>query len=86
MAHVVQSSEHCRGRTTHAAAQQAGRRTPYKAVSVAGVPISEEAMPHYGVSATPTLIAINKRGVVRVYSPARLTEQRLASEIERVPR
>jgi len=61
-------------------------RTTYKAVSLAGVPIAGEPMLLYGVSATPTFVVIDKRGVVRFYSPTRLTEQRLASEIEKVLR
>ena len=61
-------------RTTNAAAQQTVRRTPYKAVSVAGVPTDEEAMLRYEISATPTFVVIDKKGVVRFYSPTRLTE------------
>lgn len=61
-------------------------RTTYKAVSIAGVPVSEAAMLQYGVSATPTFAVIDRKGVVRFYSPTRLTEQRLAAEIEKVLR
>ena len=61
-------------------------RTTYKAVRIACVPINEEAMLRYGVSATPTFVVIDKKGEVRFYSPTRLTERRLASEIEKVLR
>jgi membrane protein YqaA with SNARE-associated domain/thiol-disulfide isomerase/thioredoxin len=61
-------------------------RTTYKAVTIAGTPIGEEAMIRYGVSATPTFVVIDKKGIVRFYSPTRLTEERLASEIEKVLR
>lgn len=59
-------------------------RTTYKGVPVAGIPVSETAMIAYGVSATPTFVVIDKKGIVRFYSPTRLTEQRLAAEIEKV--
>ena len=61
-------------------------RTTYKDLKIAGVPVSEQAMVTYGVSATPTFVVIDKKGIVRFYAPTRLTEQRLASEIEKVLR
>lgn len=61
-------------------------RTTYKGIPIAGTPVSEAAMITYGVSATPTFVVIDKKGIVRFYSPTRLTEQRLASEIEKVLR
>lgn len=61
-------------------------RTTYQGVGVAGRPVSEAAMLAYGVSATPTFVVIDKKGVVRFYAPTRLTEERLAAEIERVLR
>ena len=51
-----------------------------------GVPVSEAAMITYGVSATPTFVVIDKKGIVRFYAPTRLTEQRLALEIDKVLR
>lgn len=61
-------------------------RTTYKDLKIAGVPVSEPAMITYGVSATPTFVVIDKKGIVRFYAPTRLTEQRLASEIDKVLR
>jgi cytochrome c biogenesis protein CcmG/thiol:disulfide interchange protein DsbE len=61
-------------------------RTTYKAAPVAGVPVSEAAMIQYGASATPTFVVIDRKGAVRFYSPTRLTEQRLAAEIDKVLR
>ena len=61
-------------------------RTTYKGVPIAGTPVSEQAMIAYGVSATPTFVVIDKKGIVRFYSPTRLTEQRLALEIEKILR
>jgi thiol-disulfide isomerase/thioredoxin len=49
-----------------------------------GVPIifSETAMLRYGASATPTFVLIDRRGIVRLYSPTRMTEERLSEAIE----
>jgi thiol-disulfide isomerase/thioredoxin len=49
-------------------------------------PISDEAMLRYGVSATPTFVFVDRRGVVRKYSPTRMTEARLAATIEEISR
>jgi thiol-disulfide isomerase/thioredoxin len=46
------------------------------------VPISDEAMRRYGVSATPTFVFIDRGGTVRAYLPYRMTEERLADSIE----
>jgi len=51
------------------------------AASVAA-PISDEAMLRYGASATPTFAFVDRKGVVRQYLPYRMSEERLASEIE----
>lgn len=61
-------------------------RTTYKDLQIAGTPVSEQAMMMYGVSATPTFVVIDPKGIVRFYSPTRLTERRLASEIDKVLR
>jgi thiol-disulfide isomerase/thioredoxin len=45
-------------------------------------PISNEAMLRYGVSATPTFVFVNRKGVVVRYLPTRMTENRLSSAIE----
>ena len=50
------------------------------------VPISDEAMLRYGVSATPTFAFIDRAGVVRLYSPTRMTEERLSAEIDKLLR
>ena len=46
------------------------------------VPIADAAMLRYGVSATPTFVFIDRKGVVTKYLPYRLTEERLAEAIE----
>ena len=45
-------------------------------------PISDEAMLRYGVSATPTFVFVDRKGVVKRYAPTRMTEERLAAAIE----
>jgi thioredoxin-related protein len=49
-------------------------------------PISDEAMLRYGVSATPTFVFVNRKGVVVRYSPTRMTEDRLSSAIDEILR
>ncbi len=48
------------------------------------VAISDEAMLRYGVSATPTFVLIDRAGVVRLYSPTRMTDERLSAEIDKL--
>jgi thiol-disulfide isomerase/thioredoxin len=58
----------------------------YSLAGVVPVLISDEAMLRYGVSATPTFAGLDSKGVVRLYSPTRMTEERLGAEIERIVR
>jgi thiol-disulfide isomerase/thioredoxin len=53
-----------------------------------GVPvvISTDAMVRYGVSATPTFALVDQRGIVRLYTPTRLSEAELSRRIEDVLR
>jgi thiol-disulfide isomerase/thioredoxin len=41
------------------------------------VPLSEENFKTYGASTTPTLVFIDRRGIVRVYHPGAMTQQEL---------
>jgi thiol-disulfide isomerase/thioredoxin len=50
------------------------------------VPISDEAMLRYGVSATPTFAFVDRKGVVTRYSPTRMTEERLSAAIDELLR
>ena len=54
----------------------------YGLADTVAAPISDEAMLRYGVSATPTFVFVDRKGVVRQYLPYRMTEERLAAEIE----
>jgi thiol-disulfide isomerase/thioredoxin len=46
------------------------------------VPISEAAMTRYGASATPTLALLDRHGLVRLYTPTRMSERELERRIE----
>ena len=46
------------------------------------VPIGDEAMLRYGVSATPTFVFVDRKGVVAKYLPYRMTEERLSEAID----
>ena len=58
----------------------------YRLPAEVSAPISDEAMLRYGVSATPTFVFVDRKGVVRKYSPTRMTEERLAAAIDEISR
>jgi thiol-disulfide isomerase/thioredoxin len=45
------------------------------------VPVSAANHERYGVSSTPTLVILDREGVVRLYHPGRLTEEQLESHL-----
>lgn len=45
-------------------------------------PAGDSTMLAYGVSATPTLVLIDREGIVRLYRPTRMTESELSERIE----
>lgn len=51
---------------------------------LADVPIvvDTESMVHYGASATPTFALVDRKGIVRMYTPTRLSEAELSRRIE----
>ncbi len=51
-----------------------------------GVPavIDTETMVRYGVSATPTFVLVDRKGIVRLYTPTRLSEAELSRRIDEV--
>jgi thiol-disulfide isomerase/thioredoxin len=51
-----------------------------------GVPavIDTETMVRYGVSATPTFVLVDRKGIVRLYAPTRLSEAELSHRIDEV--
>ncbi|MEO8431045.1 MAG: TlpA disulfide reductase family protein [Acidobacteriota bacterium] len=56
----------------------------YKLTGSVPVVVSDEAMLRYGVSATPTFVFVNRKGIVTRYAPTRMTEERLAAAIEEI--
>lgn len=48
------------------------------------VTIDSDAMVRYGASATPTFVLIDRDGIVRLYTPTRLSEAELSRRIEEV--
>ena len=53
------------------------RRTYYDVLAGQSVPLSETNHRRYGVSTTPTLVLVDREGVVRLYHPGRMTEEAL---------
>ena len=58
----------------------------YGSPATVTVPISDQAMVRYGVSATPTFVFVDRNGIVTAYLPYRMTDERLSSEIEKLLR
>ncbi|MFL6246780.1 MAG: TlpA family protein disulfide reductase, partial [Thermoanaerobaculia bacterium] len=54
----------------------------YKGLENVQVVIDTDAMVRYGVSATPTFALVDRKGVVRLYAPTRLSEVELSRKIE----
>src|SRR6185437_10341060 len=60
------------------------RRQYYADLRNMPVPVSKVNFDRYGASTTPTLVLINRRGVVAMYHPGVLSYEELRAEIERV--
>lgn len=56
----------------------------YPGLESVPIVIDTDAMIRYGVSATPTFALIDRKGVVRLYAPTRLSEAELSKRIESV--
>ena len=56
----------------------------YAGLEGVSIPIDTDTMVFYGVSSTPTYALIDRKGVVRFYSPTRLSEAELSRRIEAV--
>jgi thiol-disulfide isomerase/thioredoxin len=48
------------------------------------VPVSEENFKNWGSSTTPTLVVVDRQGVVRLYHPGRMSYEELAPIVRRV--
>ena len=60
------------------------RRQYYADLSSMPAPVSKLNFDRYGASTTPTLVLINRRGVVAMYHPGVLSYDELRAEIEKV--
>lgn len=56
----------------------------YPSLAGVSVPIDTETMVRYGVSATPTFALVDRKGIVRLYTPTRLSEAELSRWIEKL--
>jgi thiol-disulfide isomerase/thioredoxin len=54
----------------------------YTSIAGMAAPLSEENFRVYGSSTTPTLVLIDKAGIVRLYNPGSLTAEQLIAKIE----
>ena len=58
----------------------------YKGLEDVPIVIDTETMVRYGVAATPTFVLIDRKGIVRMYSPTRFSEAELSRRIEAILR
>jgi thiol-disulfide isomerase/thioredoxin len=56
----------------------------YADLAGVSIPIDTDVMVRYGVSARPTFVLIDRKGLVRMSAPTRLTEVELSKRIEEV--
>lgn len=62
-------------------------RTHYYApLATMSVPLSEENFLRYGVSTTPTLVLLDRQGIVRLYHPGAMPYSQLATKLAEITR
>lgn len=54
----------------------------YAGLGAVDIPLSEENFRRYGVSTTPTMVLLDRNGIVRLYNPGSATYELLASKID----
>lgn len=54
----------------------------YAGIPNAGVPIDTGNFERFGVSTTPTIVLVDRRGIVRLYNPGAMDEQALRAAIQ----
>ncbi len=57
------------------------RQTKYAMLADMPVPLSESNFEKWGSSTTPTLVLIDRRGIVRLYHPGRMSYEELAPKV-----
>ncbi len=60
------------------------RQQYYPALANVAVPFGESNFLQYGASTTPTVVLIDRAGIVRFYHPGAVSEQELATQIQKV--
>ena len=56
----------------------------YPVPSWMSVPVSQQNFLDFGVSTTPTLVIIDREGIVQLYNPGNLTYEELSAQVERL--
>lgn len=56
----------------------------YPVPSWMSVPVSQQNFVNFGVSTTPTLVVIDRDGIVRLYNPGTLSYEELSAHVERL--
>ena len=59
-------------------------RTVYAQLPSVPVPLAKANMERYGVSTTPTIVLVDRQGLVRLYNPGRMTEEALEPIVRRL--
>jgi thiol-disulfide isomerase/thioredoxin len=58
------------------------RQRFYADILTTPAPVSEENFRRYGASTTPTLVLVDRAGIVRLYHPGRMTYEELRQQLE----
>ncbi len=62
------------------------RRQYYAPLAGMSVPLSEQNFVRYGVSTTPTLVLLDRQGIVRLYHPGAMPYSQLAAKLAQIAR
>lgn len=60
------------------------RRTHYPVLAGQSVPVSEANHLRFGVSTTPTLVLVDRAGIIRLYNPGKMTLEQLEPRIQQL--
>jgi thiol-disulfide isomerase/thioredoxin len=60
------------------------RKEFYAALIGMPAPVSEENFRNYGASTTPTLVFVDRKGIVRLYHPGAMTYSEMAAEVSKL--
>lgn len=60
------------------------RNRYYSTLGEMSVPLSEQNFKNYGASTTPTLVLLDRRGIVRLYHPGAMPYAQLAAQVAKI--